>query len=107
MGQKKFEKNCPMRATLKVIGGKWKPLVLKHIHGEVRRFGELQRLIPEITKQMLTQNLRDLEEDNIINRKVYPQVPPKVEYTLTENGESLIPVLKIMEAWGEKQMCSV
>tara|TARA_B110000467_G_C18199396_1_gene410882 strand:+ start:231 stop:560 length:330 start_codon:yes stop_codon:yes gene_type:complete len=104
MSKKIIENNCPMRATLKIIGGKWRPLILQQVNGQIRRFGELQRLMPEITKQMLTKNLRELEEDEIINRKVYAVVPPKVEYSLTEKGKSLIPILEIMATWGEKQV---
>ncbi len=104
MSNKLFENYCPMRTTLKVISGKWKPLILMQFDMRLRRFSELKKLIPEITKQMLTQSLRELEKDNIIHRKVYPVVPPKVEYSLTENGKTLIPVLDIMAAWGEKQM---
>jgi DNA-binding HxlR family transcriptional regulator len=104
MKEKIVENNCPMRATLKIIGGKWKPLVLQQLNGQVRRFSEFRRLIPEITKQMLTKSLRELEKDKIINRKIYPVVPPKVEYSLTEKGKSLIPVLEIMAVWGEEQV---
>jgi len=104
MSNKLIENNCPMRATLKVISGKWKPLILMHFNEKLRRFGELHRLIPEITKQMLTQSLRELEKDNIIHRKVYAVVPPKVEYSLTENGKSLMPVLEIMAAWGREHI---
>ena len=93
-----------MRFTLKIMGGKWKPLVLQQLSEEVRRFGELQRLIPEITKQMLTKSLRELEQDNIINRKVFAVVPPKVEYSLTQKGKSLIAVLRTMESWGKEQL---
>ena len=95
--------NCPMRIILKVIGGKWKPLILQQVNGEAKRFNEFQKLIPEITKQMLTKNLRELERDKILNRKVFPVVPPKVEYSLTKKGESLIPVLEVMANWGVEQ----
>ena len=93
-----------MRATMKIIGGKWKPIILQQINGETRRFGEFTRLIPEITKQMLTKNLRELEKDGIINRKIYAVVPPKVEYSLTKKGKTLIPVLEIMAIWGQEQV---
>ena len=93
-----------MRATLRIIGGKWKPLILQQVNGTAKRFSEFQRLIPEITKQMLTQNLRALEKDGILNRKVYAVVPPKVEYSLTAKGKSLLPVLEIMADWGQAQV---
>jgi DNA-binding HxlR family transcriptional regulator len=95
------EKNCPVRTTMEVIGGKWKPVILYYIKIEgVGRFGELQRYLPNITKKMLTQQLRELERDGIVNRKVYQQVPPKVEYSLTVYGKTLGPILQSMAAWG-------
>ena len=95
------EKKCPVRATIEVIGGKWKPVILYYIKTEqVARFGELQRYMPHITKKMLTQQLRELEKDGIINRKVYQQVPPKVEYSFTAYGKTLSPILQSMAAWG-------
>lgn len=104
MSEKDLIKNCPMRSTLQIIGGKWKPLILQQVNGKTRRFGELQRVIPEITKQMLTKNLRELESNSIIYREVYAEVPPKVEYSLTKKGESLIPILESMEKWGTEQL---
>ncbi len=94
------EANCPVTATISIIGGKWKPPILNRLVEGVKRFGELQRLVPHITKKMLTQQLRELEQDGIIERKVYHQVPSKVEYSLTEYGKSLKPVLRAMEVWG-------
>lgn len=96
------EFHCPVKVTTDVIGGKWKPMILFFLEGGTRRFSELQRLIPGMTRKMLTQHLRELERDGIINRKVYPQVPPKVEYSLTKHGQSLKPILKLMSAWGTK-----
>ena len=93
---------CPVKLTADVIGGKWKPLILFYLEGGTRRFGELRRLIPGMTKKMLTQHLRELERDEVIHRKVYAVVPPKVEYSLTRHGESLKPILKLMSAWGTK-----
>jgi len=93
---------CPVKLTTDVIGGKWKPLLLFYLESGTKRFGELQKLIPGMTKKMLTQHLRDLERDGIIRRKVYAVVPPKVEYSLTKHGESLKPILKLMSAWGAK-----
>lgn len=93
---------CPVKLTTDVIGGKWKPLILFYLESGTKRFGELRKLIPGMTKKMLTQHLRDLERDEIIRRKVYAVVPPKVEYSLTKHGESLKPILKLMSAWGTK-----
>lgn len=93
---------CPVKLTTDVIGGKWKPLILFYLETGTKRFGELRKLIPGMTKKMLTQHLRDLERDEVIRRKVYAVVPPKVEYSLTKHGESLKPILKLMSAWGTK-----
>lgn len=91
---------CPVSATLKVIGGKWKPLILYFVSVDVNRFGQLQRMMPDCSKRMMTTQLRELEADGIINRKVYAEVPPKVEYTLTEKGESLRPLFQMLSQWG-------
>jgi len=92
---------CPVMTTLAVVGGKWKPAILWTIEqNEVIRFGELKRAIPGITQKMLTQQLRELETDGIVNRKVYPEVPPKVEYSITSYGATLNKVLFEMAAWG-------
>ena len=92
---------CPIVRTLEVIGGKWKPIILHYLSAAPRRTGELGRLIPQASGKMLTQQLRELEADKIIRRKIYRQVPPKVEYILTPLGESLRPVMDAMCAWGE------
>ena len=94
------EFNCPVKATMEIIGGKWKSIILYYLKDGTQRFGELQRLIPNITKKMLTQQLRELERDKIIERKVFHQVPPKVEYSLSKYGKSLKPVLELMANWG-------
>jgi DNA-binding HxlR family transcriptional regulator len=94
--------NCPVKLTASIIGGKWKPPLLYHLEGRTRRFCELQRLIPGLTKKMLTQHLRELERDGIVHRKVYAEVPPRVEYSLTRHGESLKPILRLMSAWGTR-----
>jgi len=96
------EDNCPVKLTADIIGGKWKPSILFYLEGQTRRFGELRKLIPAMTKKMLTQHLRELERHEIVHRKVYAEVPPKVEYSLTRHGESLAPILKAMSAWGIK-----
>lgn len=81
--------------------GKWKPIILFHLlHNDKLRFSELQRAIPEISKKMLTTQLRELEYHDIVHRKVYAEVPPKVEYSITEYGKKLIPVLEAMRTWG-------
>ncbi|MFD2304969.1 winged helix-turn-helix transcriptional regulator [Enterococcus termitis] len=90
-----------LEATLDVIEGKWKPIILCHLGNGPTRTGELKKMIPAITQKMLVQQLRELEEDRIISRKVYKQVPPKVEYSLTEEGKSLREILIAMSIWGE------
>ena len=93
---------CDIELTLEIIGGKWKSLLLWELHNHsVIRFNEFRRLIPEITQKMLSQQLRDLESNQIIQKKVYPQVPPMVEYRLTDVGENLIPILDSMDKWGK------
>ncbi|WP_144939225.1 helix-turn-helix domain-containing protein [Paenibacillus sp. 32O-W] len=95
------EINCDKELTLAVIGGKWKLIILWHLGLEgTKRFGEMKKLIPNITQKMLTNQLRELEEDQLVIRRVYPEVPPRVEYSLTEYGESLMPVLRMMYDWG-------
>lgn len=90
-----------MELTISVIGGKWKAIILHHLVQDTRRFNELRRLMPDITQRMLTRQLRELEKDGIISRKIYAQVPPKVEYALTDFGRSLEAVLKSLQNWGE------
>ncbi|MBN1561936.1 helix-turn-helix transcriptional regulator [candidate division KSB1 bacterium] len=97
------EKSCPVTATMSIIGGKWKPIILWILNDDVRRFGEIKKFIPTITQKMLTQQLRELENDKLINRKVYAQVPPKVEYSLTDYGRTIMPILNAMADWGEHQ----
>ena len=95
------ENSCPVTATMKVLGGKWKPILINAIyHTAPARFGELKRSVIGITQSMLTQQLRELEDDGIISRKIYAQIPPKVEYTLTEFGLTLSPVIQTMANWG-------
>lgn len=94
------EKRCPVSTTLGLIGGKYKALILWHLMDQTLRFSQLKHLIPEATAKMLTQQLRELENDNLLTRTVYPVVPPKVEYRLTGKGESLRPILESMFDWG-------
>jgi len=91
---------CAVEFTVKVIGGRWKLLILRELFGGTRRFGELGRGIKGISQRMLTQQLRELERDGILARKVYAQVPPKVEYSMTDRGLSLAPILEMMHQWG-------
>lgn len=98
---------CTFEITIDLIGGKWKPLIVWHLGNKgTLRFNELKKILPQITQKMLTQQLRELEADDLINRKVYPQVPPKVEYSLTSLGESIMPILKSMCTWGEEYYIS-
>ncbi|MFT4186087.1 MAG: helix-turn-helix domain-containing protein [Micrococcaceae bacterium] len=92
---------CDVAQTISLIGGKWKAIILFHLmeYG-VLRFSQLQRHIPGITQRMLTLQLRELEQDGIVNRKVYPQIPPKVEYSLTSLGQTLHPIIIAMKSWG-------
>jgi DNA-binding HxlR family transcriptional regulator len=96
---------CPVAAAIDEIGGKWKPLILWALKDQKLRFSEINRELPAITQRMLTKQLRELERDNLVNRKVYAEVPPKVEYSLTAKGESVIPILKSLCDWGE-EYCS-
>jgi DNA-binding HxlR family transcriptional regulator len=93
---------CPVDLTLSVIGGRWKGLVFWSLRDGSKRFGELKKLLVGINDKMLTQVLRDLESNGVISRKVFEVIPPKVEYTLTEEGEKLLPVMKMMAEWGKK-----
>ena len=92
--------NCPVSATLNLVGGKYKALILWHLAENKLRFSQLNKLIPGATAKMLTQQLREMETQNLIHREVYPVVPPKVEYSLTDLGVSLMPVLVAMRNWG-------
>lgn len=93
---------CPVAATVETMGGKWKPTILFHLKDRPRRFNELRRLMPAVTQRMLTLQLRALEADGLIDRTVLEQVPPHVEYSFTERGRTLGPILDAMVAWGEQ-----
>ncbi len=93
---------CALELTLQVIGGKWKPIILWRLGQDgTLRFSELRRIMPNITQKMLTQQLRELESDGVLHREVYPQVPPRVEYSLSVKGRSLEPVICALKAWGD------
>ena len=92
--------DCPVGTTLTLIGDRWKTLIVQQLIGGTKRFGEIKSAIGRVSQKVLTTNLREMEADGLLTRKVYPQVPPRVEYTLTDLGYSLKPVLDAMEAWG-------
>ncbi len=95
-----IEYHCHMELTLDLIGGKWKSLILWHLGENTLRFSDLRRTMPGITQKMLTQQLRELERDGLVRRFVYTQVPPKVEYSLTGSGRTLLPILDTLYQWG-------
>lgn len=92
--------NCPVEAALELIGGKWKPVLLVRLLEGTKRFNEFRKLHPGITQRMLTRQLRELEEDGLVSRKVYPEIPPKVEYSITDFGRTLEPLLQSLIKWG-------
>ncbi len=96
--------NCPVAATLELIGGKYKALILWHLSEKKLRFSELRKAVQNATPKMLTQQLRELENCKLIHREVYPVIPPKVEYSLTETGRSLLPILVAMRDWGAEYL---
>jgi len=98
---------CPTEATLDVIGGKYKGMMLYHLLDGTKRFGELRKLMPSVTQRTMTLQLRELETVGIVRREVYPVVPPKVEYSLTELGRTLEPILRLMQAWGVEHMAEI
>ena len=94
------EYHCVLDLTMAYIGGKWKCIIMWYLKDDKKRFGELRKLIPDITERMLTLQLRDLEKDGLVDRKIFAEVPPKVEYKLTVLGRSIIPVVEEMAKWG-------
>ncbi|MEX2948355.1 helix-turn-helix domain-containing protein [Staphylococcus warneri] len=99
-----YYEGCGLSKVQKIIGGKWKLVLLWFISEEPRRFGELNRAFPDITQSMLTKQLRELETDDLIHREVFKEVPPRVEYTLTELGEKFLPILTEMQVWGDAHL---
>jgi DNA-binding HxlR family transcriptional regulator len=95
-----WKTGCDVEATLSVIGGRWKPILLCHLLNGRKRFGELRRLTPNATERMITLQLRELEADGVVSRHVYAEVPPRVEYEITEFGRSLEAILVLMQEWG-------
>lgn len=95
---------CPVEATIRLIGGKYKAVILWHLMNSTLRYSELHRLMPKATDKMLAQQLRELEKDGLIHREVYPVVPPRTEYSLTDFGKSLAPILEEMCNWGEQYL---
>ena len=93
--------NCPVEAAMDVIGGKYKALIVYELINGTRRYNEIQKAVPQATPRMLSKQLKELEEDEIINRTLYPVVPPKTEYSLTEFGQSLVPIVQALCDWGE------
>lgn len=92
--------DCPVIAVQNLLAGKWKLVILWHLSKNTRRFNEPQKLLPEISQGILTQQLRELERDQLVHREIYKEVPPKVEYSLTDIGRSLIPVMDVIAKWG-------
>lgn len=101
MSTKKELPACPVETTLTLIGNKWKVLILRDLIDGTKRFGELQRSVGQVSQKVLTSNLREMETDALVERKVYAEVPPRVEYSLTALGQSLKPILDSLWAWGE------
>ena len=97
---------CPVETAISIVGGKWKLLIIALLRIRTHRFGELRKKMSGINERMLARQLRDLEYHQIVSRKVYPEIPPRVEYTLTESGKSLIPILDILEKWGRRHQMS-
>ena len=100
-------KECPVRPTLKILGGKWKPIIIFYLMEGTKRYGQLRKLIPEATQKMLTQQLRELERDGIVAREIYPEVPPRVEYSLTAYGRTLRSLMRELCKWGEKHQKAI
>lgn len=96
--------NCPVEAALDVIGGRWKPVIICELLNGTLRFGQLRRKVPKVSERMLTQHLKELADDGIVNRCVFKEVPPRVEYSLTPFGETLRPVMEVVSRWGQQNI---
>ena len=97
------ERECAVEVTVALIGGKWKPILLFHLLDGLQRYSQLQRLVPAASDRMLTRSLRELEADGLVSRTIHAEVPPRVEYALTDDGRSLVPILQAMSEWGSKR----
>jgi len=104
MVSKSLANPCPVTATMQVLGGKWKLLILHLINNDINRFGKMSMMLKDISKQMLTTQLRELERDGIIERIIFAEIPPRVEYNLTETGKSLLPIIELMKDWGNENI---
>ncbi|MCG8471403.1 MAG: helix-turn-helix transcriptional regulator [Desulfobacterales bacterium] len=98
------EFRCPVEVTIDIVGGKWKCLILWHLHEGKMRFKELERIVPGVSQKMLTQQLKEMEKDELLVKTVYPEVPPRVEYELTLRGRSLFPLLQAMHDWAVDEL---
>ncbi len=96
--------HCPVEIVMDVLSGKWKCLMLWHLHDGTKRYKELERIVPGVSQKMLTQQLKELERDGLLTRTVFPEVPPRVEYTMTELGLSAFPILEMMHLWGVSRL---
>lgn len=99
--------NCPVTATMQIMGGKWKLIILHLIDNDINRFGKMSMMLRDISKQMLTTQLRELERDGIVDRVIFPEIPPRVEYSLSEKGKTLLPIIKLMREWGDIHILNV
>lgn len=96
--------HCPVEVSMDLLSGKWKCLMLWHLNDGTKRYKELERIVPGVSQKMLTQQLKELEKDGLITRTVYPEVPPRVEYSLTQLGKSAFPILDMMHSWATKEL---
>lgn len=96
--------HCPVEVSMDILSGKWKCLMLWHLHEGTKRYKELEKIVPGVSQKMLTQQLKELEKDGLVTRTVYPEVPPRVEYDLTELGKTAFPILEIMHNWATKKL---